>query len=776
MIRVFIEGKEIDLKEDITMDLNYAIADIMELDKRNTQFSKTIIIPNTNFNSEVFGYIYDIDVQNPFNESLPNVGINFNPTKKAQATIYKDNIAVFKGICRLISVTINKGEINYEINLFGRLKDILYELGETYIYELDWTDQDYIYNSTTWNTIYSDKRYAGDGLLPYEFCMPMVDYGDVVDLDVWDWKQFKPAVFIREILIRIFNHAGFVSDPALFAPFFNTNYFRHLVLINGERGVGQYLKDVAQYEVVNAGYDDYCTQVYLNDFELHGWLPFNSTPIYNNGGLWNYVNTTFTSALGFVYQRYYLQYTGVSALSFNVTTNFQIAVKWKDLGWQEGGWCQVFLRVKDSADNFVTNLWTEFFVFPDGLPVGGEYVKVFNVNFNGQYTFNPNDKIEIQLYGSAYENDQYLGMVQLGCFAMDYSNNGFIGNITFNFPSVQFTPLSAGSTAKISEQLPRGIKCVDLFKTIILMHNLYVEQDDNQDNLLHITPYPLYYDYDITKSADWTYKLDHNQEIRIIPLSELKAKRYKFTYTNDNDYWSESYAKRFNKEYGEKIESIDNDFLDTEEEIKLITSPCINVKPDDTDRVYLSLYKLDGTTKKPDKFKPRIAYFNNLIESDYPYAIYDGATFIYYSPVAYGYRYGYAGHFDDPINPTLDCNFTLPEEVYFSPSLVTGANLYETFWKKLISEISDKDSRLLIGYFKLDSYDVENIDFARLIKIHNQYYKLIKIENFNPNSDTLAKVHLFKVLYDTNFGTLNYLLQENTSYLLQENGINKFYI
>ena len=62
-------------------------------------------------------------------------------------------------------------------------------------------------------------------------------------------------------------------------------------------------------------------------------------------------------------------------------------------------------------------------------------------------------------------------------------------------------------------------------------------------------------------------------------------------------------------------------------------------------------------------------------------------------------QYPYAGHFDDPFNPTLDINFGLVREVFYDDTLeditVTDNNLYNKYHSKFIREITDKDSKLV---------------------------------------------------------------------------------
>jgi hypothetical protein len=69
-----------------------------------------------------------------------------------------------------------------------------------------------------------------------------------------------------------------------------------------------------------------------------------------------------------------------------------------------------------------------------------------------------------------------------------------------------------------------------------------------------------------------------------------------------------------------------------------------------------------------------------------------------------------------------------------------------------------------------------NLDFRKLVKVGNHYYKLQKVDKYNPIGDVLAEVHLFKVLNNLTIGETGFILLENDSFMLQENGISKFYI
>jgi len=117
---IIIEQQRLDLFEDIGAELNYAIDDIKDFSARNTNYSKTINVPGNANNNKVFGHIYNftsgnikLTPENPEDE-LPNVGYNFDPTKQANCQIFVNKIQVFKGVLRLLEITIQNGVIEYQ--------------------------------------------------------------------------------------------------------------------------------------------------------------------------------------------------------------------------------------------------------------------------------------------------------------------------------------------------------------------------------------------------------------------------------------------------------------------------------------------------------------------------------------------------------------------------------------------------------------------------------------------------------------------------------------
>jgi hypothetical protein len=81
--RLFVEGYEADTLGDIDVEFTFSVADISDIERRNTSFSKTLTLPSTSRNQQLFGNIFDISVSNDIIAGA-NIGQNFNPAKASE--------------------------------------------------------------------------------------------------------------------------------------------------------------------------------------------------------------------------------------------------------------------------------------------------------------------------------------------------------------------------------------------------------------------------------------------------------------------------------------------------------------------------------------------------------------------------------------------------------------------------------------------------------------------------------------------------------------------
>jgi hypothetical protein len=108
--------------------------------------------------------------------------------------------------------------------------------------------------------------------------------------------------------------------------------------------------------------------------------------------------------------------------------------------------------------------------------------------------------------------------------------------------------------------------------------------------------------------------------------------------------------------------------------------------------------------------------------------------------------YGYAGHFDDPVNPTKDINFGAASEIYFDPLTYPTNNLFNDYWSAYIAEIADKDSKILTCHVYLNDLDIAQLDFSKPVFIDGVLWRINKVMDYDSTSGELTKVELLKVI------------------------------
>ena len=234
---VYVEGKKLDVFDGFKFSFNYSIADIRHPEKRSTSYSKTIQCPGTQNNDEIFGQIYDFNIANAHDSSSPNIDVNFNPNKKATASVQSDGVEVMRGSLQLRKIKRKKSDYIYEVVFVGRLVDIFGVLGDkqlsgfefdegtqTNIPYIDFSDLDHFYTQANQQTSWTAPYGSG-------YVYPMLDYGKFVGYDSQGWRKyfvtdFKPALYLKDILDRIFTFAGFSYTSS----FLSSDFFKRLIV------------------------------------------------------------------------------------------------------------------------------------------------------------------------------------------------------------------------------------------------------------------------------------------------------------------------------------------------------------------------------------------------------------------------------------------------------------------------------------------------------------------------------------------------------------------
>lgn len=125
MVKLIIEGVEIELSDDIQYALNREFEELSNPTIIITEWSKTVSIPFTAKNNITFGHIYCPDKMIVDGGS---VGIYFSPLKKLDFRLEWNGAVLMFGYAKMNEVTTEKGNGKYKITLFGQLGKVFQEM------------------------------------------------------------------------------------------------------------------------------------------------------------------------------------------------------------------------------------------------------------------------------------------------------------------------------------------------------------------------------------------------------------------------------------------------------------------------------------------------------------------------------------------------------------------------------------------------------------------------------------------------------------------------
>ena len=355
------------------------------------------------------------------------------------------------------------------------------------------------------------------------------------------------------------------------------------------------------------------------------------------------------------------------------------------------------------------------------------------------------------LPGNGYNFNAILNVASISLVNTDTLDVDLVGNFSdldieqgyFNIISSNptDTAVNYGENIVINDTIPKGIFQKDFFASIVKMFNLYVYEDKLVEKKLIIKPFIDFYD---GTKIDWTDKVDRGSVIRIKPMSEFTARYYDYKYKPDNDFYAENYRKKFNEGYGDFIFDSENEFVKEVDATELIFAGTVLTQYTGTDKIYSTIYKLSNSNSAEDRMDSVIRILQAKKVTDRAtWALTNGLGG---STLASYTAYGYAGHVNDPLNPTDDINWGSPKELYFTTTSYTTANLFNGYWSEYIAEITDKDSKLLTCSLKLNEVDIYNLDFSKLIYIDGSLWRLNKVMDYNPMDFNTTKVELLKVI------------------------------
>lgn len=717
----------IDLYDNVGMSLNFSIADVRNIDKRNGSFSKTITLPGTKNNNKLFGHLFNIGVSGSYNANI-----------KAPVDLTIDEVTLFRGNLQLNKI-INSVEEKkeYEVTIFGNVAGIFDSIGEGKLSDLDLSAYDHAYTSTnqqnSWASSIKKNGAAYAFTLGEGYVYPLIDYGLDSTHSAWRVTEMYPSIYVKQYLDKIFEAAGYTYSSA----FFDSSFFKHLVIPFSSESfkltdASVLSRRVRASRTSAATYT--LTGPYVYNDPVKSRIGFTDDTTTPNGDLSN----QWATSGGIIANSGYYDFSTSGAIQFTLPANYStfdeinVALKITRANPASfGGISQVWGNSSGiQLDHFVHDPVPKTipFVFSDAI--SNLYCEAGDV-FEVYVMFRPTDP--------ANGADPYGG-IGASSIALTINSGAFLRMETANRQMVE------GSTVALSSAIPVDVLQKDFVTSIVKLFNLYIEVDRTNSKKLYVEPRNDF--YAAGETLDWSSKLDKDRNMEVTPMGSLDAKSLLFQYTDDVDHWNKGYKDKYGYNYGRRKVDVTSDFVNGEKKTDVIFAPTPGVSFLNSDRVTPAMYTIaGGVHSQLKKGKIRILYYGGLKPCNQQWRLTNsnGSSWIPFS------TYPYAGMVDDPYAPTLDLGFGVPKELFWTTLTYTNNNLYNKYYKQFIDEIIEQDSRLITGYFRLTYADILALDFRNTIHIEGINYRLNAVLDYNPIVEGMTKVELLKVTNQVSF-------------------------
>ena len=710
--------------------ITYQLADVRNPEQRKGSRSLTIKLLGTNEINKLFENIFSVNVSTQY----------FNKNLKTPVKYIVDGLENFKGDLQLLSVNINTdNSIEYECSILGEGGSLFIDLGDKLLSELDFSDYDHTYDRATQ---ISTRSNLGSGL---DVLYPFVDNGTNNGSDtVWNVSNFLPCFSFYEYIKKIIEGTGRTFTSTILS----SSLIKNSILYPNLNQIVLSSSQLANRQFY-VGLDNNYTQVSA--------LPYTvihddeSNPFFDIG-----LQNNTTTGLVTINDTGY--YNLVSKIVYRIKfTHSEPTVAY---GLFYGMTCYNAIDKQVPLSSLVIN--NQNYYNPNNNRINvNTFETITNEVATGEILLNAGEQFKVR----AALNPAALSQVQFRT-----SSNVLVpgGTPTYTIEIVSGTTgaafyglvtkkvLSEGNTIEVNNALPVNIKQKDFLKSVIQALNLFIDIDTADENNLIIEDFDTF--YNTTDPIDYRNRTDLSKQ-QVINPNLLEGKQYIFTYKEDNDKFNVQYQETYKEVFGTQTVDVENDFIKEIKKNELIFSATPNAANYGLGIAHPRIYTEEGLTKKTIVPNVRWLYVGGVKQTANPYTYKQvGETDLITND------YLYAGHTDDPFNPTLDLNFGKPKEVYYNfiNAYFTDNNFYNRFHSKYLNNLINRDGKFVTKYLWLSPRDIYNFSFRNRLFIDGAYYIVNKIENYNPLSEQSTKCELIKLLESDVFSPTSYLISSNT--------------
>jgi len=797
---------ELDLYEEQPIKITLSAEEITDPTQINSNFSRQFRIPATNNNSKFFKYWYTSGV------------VDFDVTQKVRSEIHVDGILYTVGQLRLVAAYDNGSadRIDFEVVFLGETKTFSSQVGDGYMNSLDCTDTahvlsiPYIENSwlEPWNSttsyvvndwVWHSAPAYNDPTIGDMWKATANNTNSEPDLGSSDWDRITTS-------LRVPN-----PEPVRY--------------ILADRGY-PYDGDGNQEAVPGA---NAVSEVAVSNNVVTGAATHNEAFTYSGHPLYL---TQFTPII----QVKYLIDKIFASTEYSYTSDSIFNEEWfKDL--YIDGIATGFPFTP--SGNGESNATTQAQFLPDPrntphpypLPITFPTVQQNNANaynnqtgiytcpVDGAYTFEAElfgrlDEIDIlydcEISIAFFRNGSQVGTAEtqggpgpfffnfLGNSKLSYSGNFnagdevqfFVRDLGAGNPETSqggyiitgsFACTSSPQQIAVNDLLKTDLKIIDWFKSILTKFRLVMVPTVQDPSQFTVKPWNEYIASGDT--FDWTYKLDHNKDIKLEPLFFSQDADITFTDQEDIDVTNTYQQDTFGNPFGTRFFVSGNELLSGTKEVttEFAPTPVSQIEglfQFESQFIVPKLYERGDEltdhghfTHEPIVPVQRLLFWNGLQPTTTVNASNTPVQVTWYytdnvttknssqstspllSPSGTLYQYPRASYTTEipTLNTTLNLNWRKQYPYYSYPGVPgnfdqNGEDVYQRYWQNYINNVYSPNARKMTAYFNLDSEDLRLLTFDDVIFIKDSYWRILKVLDAPLGEVATIKVELIKLL------------------------------
>jgi len=749
--------RELDLGKDQPFQIIFRMSDIRNPSKRGGSHSYTVTLPSTQVNDEFFGGLYD-----------PNAGYEvFNPNFKTYCILTVDSEELLVGYFELKTVKVNDlGEIEYACVFFDNAVSLFSKLNKLKVVgntdpadDIDFSDLNHV-----WNKDSIVNSFTGDWLNTGYYYPHLLTNKAIMTVE-----DFQPAIYEKRLLDKIVSKHGFTWGGSLKE---DPNFANVVIPYTGE--VPSLTEEVAAARAMTAkratDVDPFIAVTSSSGYFSTGISPIDLNEEIDPNGLWSegYKYTAPDDG------RFFFEYKFDFRAGIDYFKGIGI-VTGKDLNFY--GEIKVVARVYNDVGAWQYSTYPILVGTNSIILTGDDYDNTMHylrqdidmaepLNFSVASSFDGVPDADFFELSAGWEVRFFFQFRGFGLRRADGSLydgsvidlDGWVANLktsSFIRCKEKLDALGEWSTPDYSNFINKSMLQMDVFNDIIARYDCYIYQDPtNASNII----------FDIGEDfrnsgavVDWS-NIHRREDMDVIkPIAELQDEKLQLTYKPAKDSFNGVYTEATTDVYGEYEYTFANEFVKKKTRVvqtPFEPTPLVRLRRNNTP-IGTPYEQSLITSKLVGAPKPIVPSINPSSKVSNLRLLYKGglinpmnvpaskASFILkYRPTAFGedytyympQGYPYAGHYDDPVNPTHDLNFgTLQMHMDNFVSVGTANNARNIYWRNSIEQMAK--GKLMTSYLELSSANVSQIRQKpnTLVWLKKKYWRVDNI-GFEANS------------------------------------------